>query len=208
MLIAAFATIFSARANAQVIRVESQNRIIVSTEEGDAKEPGDFNPRISIYARKAIKGPFTGTAFFTVAQGTGNPFDAPETRGYAVGYTGIAYAPIPEVEIEQSIGIETFSVAPRLESSLFFAVGKLTGIGILEYGTQTREDWWQNRWFTTRLVYQVHPKVSIAAMWQRFDGYGPRIDIAGSHGFNLWVAGLYDRDTGRYNMLFAIRRFF
>ncbi len=196
LLIAAFATISQARANAQTIRFESQNRIIVRAKEDDSKKSGDFDPRVNIYARKAIKGPFTGTAFFTVAQ------------GYGVGYIGIAYAPIPEIEIEQSIGIETSAEPPRLESSLFFAVGKLTGVGILDYGTQTRADWWENRWFTTRLVYQVHPKVSIAAMWQRFDGYGPRIDIAGSHGFNLWLACLYDRDTRRYNLLFAIRRFF
>ena len=196
LLIAAFVAISQARANAQTIRVESQNRIIVSTEGGDEKEPGDYKPGISIYARKAIKGPFTGTAFFTVSQ------------GYAVGYTGIAYAPIPEVEIEQSIGIETAAEPPRLQNSLFFAVGKLTGLGILEYGTQTRADWWENRWFTTRLAYQVHPKVSFGAMWQRFEGYGPRVDIAGSHGFKLWFAGLYDRDTKRYNAIFAIQRFF
>ena len=196
LFIAAFATISQSRANAQTIRFESQNRIIVSTKEGDSEEAGDFAPRVSLYVRKAIKGPFTATAFCTVAQ------------GYAVGYTGIAYALTPEIEIEQSIGIETAAEPPRLESSLFFAVGKLTGLGIFEYGTQTRADWWENRWFTTRLVYQVHPKVSFGAMWQRFDGYGPRIDIAGSHGFNLWFAGLYDRDTKRYNMIFAVRRFF
>ena len=128
LFIVAFVAISHARANAQTIRVESQNRIIVSTEEGDAKEPGDYNPRISFMPAKPSKAHSRERHFSTVAQ------------GYAVGYTGISYAPIPEVEIEQSIGIETAAEPPRLQNSLFFAVGKLTGLGILEYGTQTRAD--------------------------------------------------------------------
>lgn len=178
-------------ADAQLIRFESQNRIVVDTAEGDSKEAGDFDAHVNLYVRKAIQGPFTATAFATVAE------------GYAVGYTGIAYAPVPEVELEQSIGVETASTPPRFESSLFATTGPLTALSIFEYGGGT-ESWW-----TARIIYKVHPNVSLAAMWQRYDGYGPRLILnGGPHGFSMWIAGLRDKEADRNNLLFGIRRVF
>lgn len=189
--VAALAMSAHGPADAQMIRFESQNRIVVDTAEDDSKEAGDFDARVNLYVRKAIQGPFTATAFATVAE------------GYAVGYTGIAYAPVPEVELEQSIGVETASTHPRFESSLFAATGPLTALSIFEYGDGT-ESWW-----TARIVYKVHPHVSLAAMWQRYDGYGPRLILnGGPHGFSMWIAGLRDNEANRNNLLFGIRRVF
>jgi hypothetical protein len=134
-----------------------------------------------------------GQLIFPFVEHLGLSFSARATTHHTYGevYVGPAIM-VSHLILTPSVGVETSEFPLRGALSADWSTDRLHLLATGEYGGS-------GLWYQGLATYWLHP-LGLGVFAQRFDGFGPRVDLEIEH-FDIWSAGLYDLEDDRMGVI-------
>jgi hypothetical protein len=110
---------------------------------------------------------------------------------YSEVYAGPAFS-LGNLVLTPSLGIESSNMPVRAAASADWAPRYLHVLAIVEYGGS-------GLWYHSLANFWLKP-VGLGVFAQRYDGFGPWVDVRIQH-FDVWTAGLYDYEDDRLGVI-------